>query len=215
MKKIIAIAATALTTLAFSATYELDTAHTNVGFEVSHLGITKVPGKFKDFKGSFDFDEKTNTISNINIEVKTASVDTGNTDRDKHLAGPDFFDAGTKGNETATFVFPKATKLSPSGTVTGELTLRGTKQSIPLKIVYKGSAEFMGTNKASFDATTNIDRTKFGMTWNKDIDVKKPGLMSKMVGNVKEKAVGTVVALSINVEANQKKAEAAEAPKKK
>lgn len=202
---LLATATLLLTPLAFSTVYELDSAHSNIGFEVTHLGITKVPGKFKDFKGSFEFDEKTQTLKNLKVEVKTASVDTSNTDRDSHLKGADFFNVAAKGFDTATFQVKGPVKLT-GAPVDGTLTLNTKTQKIPMNIKFNGTANFGGTNKAAFDATTTIDRTKFGITWNKEIDAaKKPGMMDKVAGQAKELAVGTNIALNINVEANEKK----------
>ena len=77
---------------AFATSYEVDKAHTYVGFEVDHLVISKVQGRFNDFSGTFDFDEKGNKLTNVAFTVKTASIDTNQADRDKHLRTADFFD---------------------------------------------------------------------------------------------------------------------------
>lgn len=204
MKKLLVLSAFALTTLGFSNMYHLDPTHTTIGFEVSHLGITKVPGKFKEFHGTFEFDEKTQTIKNMKVEIKTASIDTGNTDRDKHLIGADFFNTTKKGHDKALFVVKGPVKLTDKP-IEGMLTLNNKTHKVPMMIKYNGMANFMGMNKTAFDATTTIDRTKFGMTWNKPIEnVQKPGMVETAANKAKEWAVGHEVTLNIHVEADQK-----------
>ena len=189
--------------LGTAAIYEIDPAHSNVGFEVTHLGISKVPGSFKEYKGTFDFDEKSQTLKNLKVEIQTASIDTGNSDRDKHLKSADFFDAAKY--PTATFSVKAPTKIS-GGNVMGDLTIRGKTEHVPVKIAFNGTAAAMGTTKSSFDAETTIDRRKFGMTWNKEVDAaKKPGLVESTTNKAKDLAVSNEVAITVNVEANQKK----------
>lgn len=205
MNKLLTLGALILSPLAFAANvYTLDPAHTTIGFEVSHLGITKVPGTFKDFTGTFEFDEKTQTMKNLKVEIKTASVYTANLDRDTHLKGPDFFNSAKKGHEVATFIVKGPVKITDKP-IEGKLTLNKKTHNVPMMISYNGMANFMGTNKTAFDAKTTIDRSKFGMTWNKEIDnVQKPGMVEKAANNAKEWAVGNEIAINIHVEADQK-----------
>jgi hypothetical protein len=72
--------------------YNVDPMHSKVGFEVPHLVISTVEGKFKTFTGTLVLDEKIEK-SKLNAEVDIASIDTSVDDRDKHLKSPDFFDA--------------------------------------------------------------------------------------------------------------------------
>ena len=203
MKKLGLFACLLLSPSAFSAVYALDPTHTSIGFEVIHLGITKVPGKFKDFKGSFEFDEKTQTLKDLNVEVKTASINTENNDRDGHLKGADFFNV--EKFPVATFKITKPVKLDGKP-IKGELTLLGKTQSVAMNVKYNGSINMGGTQKTAFDALSKIDRTQFGMTWNKEVDAaQKPSAVKKAVNKAKDLAVSNEVSIIINVEANQEK----------
>ena len=203
MKKLGLFACLLLSPSAFSAVYALDPTHTSIGFEVIHLGITKVPGKFKDFKGSFEFDEKTQTLKDLNVEVKTASINTENNDRDGHLKGADFFNV--EKFPMATFKITKPVKLDGKP-IKGELTLLGKTQSVAMNVKYNGSINMGGTQKTAFDALSKIDRTQFGMTWNKEVDAaQKPSAVKKAVNKAKDLAVSNEVSIIINVEANQEK----------
>ncbi len=203
MKKLGLFACLLLSPSAFSAVYALDPTHTSIGFEVIHLGITKVPGKFKDFKGSFEFDEKTQTLKDLTVEVKTASINTENNDRDGHLKGADFFNV--EKFPMATFKITKPVKLDGKP-IKGELTLLGKTQSVAMNVKYNGSINMGGTQKTAFDALSKIDRTQFGMTWNKEVDAaQKPSAVKKAVNKAKDLAVSNEVSIIINVEANQEK----------
>lgn len=203
MKKIGLFACLLLSPSAFSAVYALDPTHTSIGFEVIHLGITKVPGKFKDFKGSFEFDEKTQTLKDLNVEVKTVSINTENNDRDGHLKGADFFNV--EKFPVATFKITKPVKLDGKP-IKGELTLLGKTQSVAMNVKYNGSITMGGTQKTAFDALSKIDRTQFGMTWNKEVDAaQKPSAVKKALNKAKDLAVSNEVSIIINVEANQEK----------
>jgi polyisoprenoid-binding protein YceI len=203
MKKLGLFACLLLSPSAFSAVYALDPTHTTVGFEVIHLGISKVPGKFKEFKGTFEFDEKTQTLKDLNVEIKTASINTENTDRDGHLKGADFFNV--EKFPVSTFKITKPVKLDGKP-IKGELTLLGKTQNVTLNVKYNGSASMSGTQKTAFDAQGKIDRTQFGMTWNKEIEAaQKPNALKKAVNKAKDLAISNEVAIIINVEANQEK----------
>ena len=203
MKKLGLFACLLISPSAFSAVYALDPTHTTVGFEVIHLGISKVPGKFKEFKGTFEFDEKSQTLKDLNVEIKTASINTENTDRDSHLKAADFFNV--EKFPVSTFKITKPVKLDGKP-IKGELTLLGKTQNVTLNVKYNGSASMGGTQKTAFDAQGKIDRTQFGMTWNKEIEAaQKPDALKKAVNKAKDLAISNEVAIIINVEANQEK----------
>ncbi|CCF80275.1 Putative periplasmic protein [Helicobacter bizzozeronii CCUG 35545] len=71
--------------------YEIDKAHTRVGFKVKHLSISYVTGDFKDYSAVVDFDPASHTFKKLEADIKVASVDTDNQNRDAHLRTDDFF----------------------------------------------------------------------------------------------------------------------------
>lgn len=176
---------------ASAATYQLDKAHSRVGFEIAHLVIATVEGHFKEFEGSFDYDSKKRTIQNVNVSIQMASVDTNETDRDNHLRKEDFFHV--EKYPTMTF---KNVKVTFGGgkprEAKGDLTLRGVTKPMKLKIKWKGEVtDPWGNEKVAFDLEGKIKRKDFGLTWNKKLD--KGGVM-----------IGEDVTLRIRVEANKK-----------
>ncbi|MGZ3689982.1 MAG: YceI family protein [Pseudobdellovibrio sp.] len=149
--------------------YNVDPAHSSVGFEIPHLVISMVEGKFKTFTGVLNVASPF-TKSTLEAEADINSVDTSVADRDTHLKSPDFFDAAK---------FPKMTFKSTSITgneksfkLIGDLTIKGTTKKVTFDSVYKGSAtDAYGNLKAAFVATTKISRKEFGLTWSKVVEV--------------------------------------------
>ena len=70
------------TAIAQAGSLKIDAQHSSVTFQVTHLMFTKVDGQFREFEGSFDLDEDTNTISNVAVTIQAASVDTNVEARD-------------------------------------------------------------------------------------------------------------------------------------
>ena len=110
------------------ARYEIDPDHLSIGFLVDHVGYSKVLGMFRAARGSYRFDEATGTLTDVRIEVDTASVFSNQRKRDEHLTGPDFLNAAA---------FPRmvftAAKLAPqTGLSLPSTAGRTSFQSSPL-----------------------------------------------------------------------------------
>ena len=123
-----------------AARYELDPDHITVAFLVDHIGYAKVLGMFRSARGSYRFDEATATLSDVRIEVETASVFSNQRKRDDHLKGPDFLNSG----EFPRMVFTAASaKRTGERTfeVAGQLELLGKSQPLTLQATWNKSAE--------------------------------------------------------------------------
>jgi polyisoprenoid-binding protein YceI len=99
-----ALAATALTAQAQSATYAIDPTHTFVTFESPHFGTSTNRGRFDKKSGSVQFDRAAKT-GKVDITIETGSISTGTAAFDKHLQSKDFFNAAEF--PTARFVADK------------------------------------------------------------------------------------------------------------
>ncbi|WP_425258721.1 YceI family protein [Rubrivivax sp. RP6-9] len=123
-----------------AATYELDRDHLTVAFLVDHIGYAKILGMFRAAKGSYRFDEATATLSQVRIEVDTASVFSNQRKRDDHLKGPDFLNS----REFPRMVFTAdgARRVGERGfEIAGQLELLGRKQPLTLQATWNKSAE--------------------------------------------------------------------------
>lgn len=139
----LAIALSSLTAApaqAQAARYEIDPDHLTVAFLVDHIGYAKVLGLFRSARGSYRFDEATGALSDVRIEVETASVFSNQRKRDEHLKGPDFLNSG----EFPRMVFT-ANSAKRGGDrdfeIAGQLEVLGKTQPLTLKATWNKSAE--------------------------------------------------------------------------
>ena len=195
MKRFALALALTLTAAALSAapqTYVVDSPHSEADFSVRHM-MSKVTGKFDDFAGTINLDRANPGASSVEFTIKTASINTGDADRDKHLRTPDFFDAAK--NPEITF---KSTSIKPSKTknvydVTGDLTMRGVTKRVTLPVEFLGfQKDPWGNERAGFALETTLNRKDYGINWNKSLD--NGGFL-----------VGDDVKVSINLETLPKK----------
>lgn len=147
-----------------TGTWNVDPAHTEVGFVARHLMVTKVRGQFKDVEGTVNVAEELGA-STANVSVKLASIDTGSTDRDAHLRSADFFDI--ENHPVMTFV----STAFDGDTITGDLAIRGISRPVTFQVEYNGVAvDPWGQTKAGFEAEAEINRKDWGLEWNVAIE---------------------------------------------
>ena len=168
--------------------YEIDPAHTFVTFSIDHLVVSKAKGSFKDVSGVILYDAKDISKSAVEVNIKTASINTNNDARDKHLRSADFFDA--EKYPEMTFKSKRVEKKGDGFVAVGDLTIHGVTKEVTMPFKLSGPIKdpFGGTSRVGIEASLKIDRRDFGITWNKTLDAG--GLM-----------VGNDVTIEINVEA--------------
>ncbi len=151
-----------------AGTWVVDPTHSEVGFSVRHLAISKVKGKFDRFSGTIVTGESP-LDSSVEAAVEVASIDTNQADRDNHLRTGDFFAA----EEHPEFTF-KSTGVRAEGgdfKVDGELTLRGVTKPVTFDFELGGfGADAYGNYKVGFTATTVVKREDFGIQWNAPLE---------------------------------------------
>ena len=146
--------------------YNVDPSHSNVGFEVRHMGIATVRGKFGTFEGTIDANGD-NPVLTGSVDVGT--VDTGDANRDGHLKGPEFFD--TDQFPLVTF-HSTGTEAVGEGTVSlkGEITIKGITKPIELagELAENGEDPW-GNERVGLELTSSIDRRDFDLKWNQTL----------------------------------------------
>jgi polyisoprenoid-binding protein YceI len=147
-----------------AGTWTIDPLHSEVGFSVRHMMVSKVRGKFTKFSGDLVTAENP-LASSVNAEIDLSSIDTGAEQRDGHLRSPDFFD--TENHPVMTY---RSTGIRAKGdgyVLDGELTLKGVTKNVPLTLELNGfGPDPYGGTRAGFTATGEINRQDFGVTWN-------------------------------------------------
>ncbi|WP_262107140.1 YceI family protein [Arthrobacter sp. Marseille-P9274] len=145
-------------------TWNLDLAHSEVGFIVRHAGISKVRGQFTDAEGTLVVGE-TLEGSSVQAVVKTSSFDSNDDNRDAHVKGADFFDVEQYPNMT--FKASGVEGTPEEFKLTGDLTIKDTTLPVVFDVEFGGMAvDPFGATRAGFSATTQISRKQFGITWN-------------------------------------------------
>ena len=148
--------------------YVIDTKgmHAFVEFKINHLGYSWLKGRFNDFEGTFTYDEKNLSASNVSVTINTKSVDSNHAERDKHLRSADFLNVSE---------FPKATFNSTKvvntdkglADIHGELTLNGVTKTIVIKAQEIGAgSDPWGGFRRGFEGTTEIALKDFGINFN-------------------------------------------------
>lgn len=148
--------------------YAIDPAHSKVGFEIPHLVISSVEGRFTKYEGEIDFADKF-TDSKVTAKIDTSSIDTSNDDRNKHLKSADFFDVAKYPN--ITFKSKKITGTPEKFTVVGDLTIKDKTKEVTLDGKFLGLVkDAYGNDKAAFTATTKINRQDYNLKWGKMVE---------------------------------------------
>ena len=146
--------------------YEIDPAHTNVGFSAKHLAVSTVHGQFAKFEGFFEGpdDDLAKALGTVKIEV--ASLSTRSEQRDTHLRSADFFDV-----EKYPYITFSVTAIESrdddSYEVRGDLTIKDTTRPIVLDATVEGRVAdpFGGKERLGISATGQINRMDFGLNW--------------------------------------------------
>jgi len=147
-----------------AGTWNIDPAHTEISFVARHLMVTKVRGKFTEYTATTEVAEPVEN-STVEFTVQTASFDTGNAERDGHVKSGDFFDV--EKYPTMTF---KATTITDDE-ITGDLTIKGVTKPATFSYDFNGVAtDPWGGTRAGFEASGEINRNDFGMTFNAPLD---------------------------------------------
>jgi polyisoprenoid-binding protein YceI len=143
-----------------AGTWTVDQAHSEVGFTVRHLGLSKVRGRFNSFSAAVEVAEDL-AASSVSATVDLSSVDTNQADRDAHLKTTDFFDI--EANPQMVFT---STSVADD-TLEGDLTLNGITRPVTFDLdVYGVTDDGYGVTRAGFGATGSIRRSDFGIDFN-------------------------------------------------
>ena len=169
-----------------AGTWDIDAAHSTVGFSVRHMMVSKVRGYFRTFSGVLVTAEDP-TASTVEATIDMDSIDTRQEQRDAHIRSADFFDVGN--HTVMTF---RSTAVRTDGadwTVVGDLTIKGITKPVELELELNGfGPDAYGGFRAGFSAKTEISRKAFGV----DIDMPMDG------GGV---VVGDKVTVELEIEA--------------
>ena len=158
-----------LSASAQAASYKIDPDHSTVEFTIRHL-LSNVKGTFNDFSGGFTYTPDHPEQWKADATIDAASIDTRVDKRDEHLRSKDFFDV--QQFPALTFQSTEVTDVTPTNAkLHGLLTIHGVQKPVVFDVAIHGVAKDpWGNTRASFTATTIINRKDFGLNWNKAVE---------------------------------------------
>ena len=173
-----------------SGSYVLDPTHTRIGFVARHAMITKVRGQFNEFEGAAHIDTANPSASSAKVNIRAASITTGQADRDAHLRSEDFLNVERHPQLTY-----RSHAVEPAGTdrwtVHGWLAMHGVVRDVSLSLTYLGyGPDPWGGLRAAFRATAELKREEFAMNYNQ---ILAAGIA----------AIGTTLRIELDVQAVQ------------
>lgn len=149
--------------------YKVDAAHSHIGFTVRHFGISKVRGEFNSFDAELKVDESDLANSSVKVEIDTASIDTGNDQRDNHLRSDDFLNA----EKYPRIVFESNSIREADGgfEAVGELTIRDQTREVVVPVEVAGPlTDPWGNVRLGIEGELEIDRQEYGVSWSQALD---------------------------------------------
>lgn len=145
--------------------YTLDASHSTLAFVARHAMITKVRGTL-DASGEAVLNGENPSASSITVKADTASVNTGNADRDGHLRSADFFESDKYSHITFSSTGVNVV-AEDEIEVTGDLTIKDVTKSVTIPLEYTGQVvDPFGATRAGFEGKLQVKRSDFGLTWN-------------------------------------------------
>ena len=153
---------------ALAADYLIDQEgqHAFVNFKISHLGYSWLYGTFKDFDGTFSYDQEQPEASQVNVTLRTASLDSNHAERDKHLRSADFLN--TSKHPKATFVSTSVVSTGEgTADIIGDLSLNGVTKEVVINANFIGEGKDpWGGYRAGFEGTTTLQLADFAIKAN-------------------------------------------------
>jgi polyisoprenoid-binding protein YceI len=143
--------------------WSIDPVHSEVGFSVRHMMVSKVRGRFTEFSGDIVTAERPED-SSVTAEISLSSINTGNEQRDEHIRSADFFEVETY--PTMSYRSTGVRVEDGDFLVDGNLSLKGVTKNVPLRLELNGfGPDAFGGTRAGFTATAEINRRDFNVNF--------------------------------------------------
>jgi polyisoprenoid-binding protein YceI len=147
-----------------AGTWTIDPVHSEVGFSVRHMMVSKVRGKFTTFSGDVVTGESP-LDSSVTATIDLSSIDTGNPDRDNHIRSADFFEVDR--HKAMNFRSTGVRQDGEDYVLDGELTLKTVTKPVSLRLELGGFGQDpYGGTRAGFTAIGQLKRSDFGVDFN-------------------------------------------------
>lgn len=149
--------------------FKIDPVHSHIGFKIRHMMLAKVHGRFEKYEATLQMSNSYFEDAKLNFTAQTASINTHNADRDRHLRSEDFFHADI--HRKILFV---STAIRPIQKhrykIEGLLTMNGLKNPVVLETVYHQIQDKNNRPKIVLQMVGKIDRLDWNMKWNRPLE---------------------------------------------
>ena len=146
-----------------AGTYRVDPNHTQVTWEVNHLGFSLLSGQFGASGGQLTLDPARPAATKLEVTFDAAQMSTTSPRFSDHLKSADFFDVAK--HPTARFVSRSVAVRGTRATITGDLTIKGVTKPVILDATFVGAGANPrgGKTNIGFRATGAVKRSDFGL----------------------------------------------------
>lgn len=170
-----------------AGSWNIDPVHSEVGFSVRHMMVSKVRGRFTTFSGQLVTGDSP-LDSSVTAEIDLASINTGSEQRDGHLRSADFFEVETY--PTMTYRSTGLREADGDYVLDGDLTLKGVTRNVPLTLELNGfGRDPFGGTRAGFTATGEINRRDFNVSFSAPMETGGALLSDKISLHLEIEAV--------------------------
>ncbi|MEQ6119182.1 YceI family protein [Reichenbachiella sp. MALMAid0571] len=149
--------------------WKIDPVHSSIQFDVTHLVVSTVTGKFTEFSGTVE--AKNDSFENAKVEanVEVKSITTENLTRDNHLKEDDFFNA--EKFPQIKFKSEYFKKVADNEyLLSGDLTIRDVTKKVSMKAVHTGSITIGEKIVSGFKVNFTVNRFDFNLKWDDTLD---------------------------------------------
>ncbi len=163
----------------FPQRFGIDASHSEIGFTISFMGMSKVRGAFGTVRGSIMYVEGNPARSSVSVVIPASTINTNSSFRDRHLKSPDFFDV-----EKYPYITFRSSSIAPTAqgfVARGALTMHGVTKEIEIPFVQLNgpTPDAWRNTRQTFLAKVKLSRKEFGILgtafWNGEFD---PGRMA-------------------------------------
>lgn len=149
------------------ATWNIDTTHSQVGFQVKHMGVSTFRGQFNEFEGKVSTEN--GDLAAVEGTIDVSSIDVRDSQLAGHLTTPDFFDA--ENHPKGTLRSTEVTKLGDNKyRVAADLTLRGVTKPVEIEVTTEGPTAGMAGQTLGIEGEGKINRFDYGIAWDAKLD---------------------------------------------
>jgi polyisoprenoid-binding protein YceI len=154
--------------------FSIDASHSQLGFTISFMGMSKVRGAFGGVNGTIMYAEGDPARSSVSVVIATNTINTNAAFRDRHLKSPDFFDV--EKYPYITFRSSRIAAASQGFVARGALTMHGVTKEVEIPFVQlnRPTPDAWGNSRQTFHGEVTVSRKDYGIAgtafWNSEFD---------------------------------------------